>query len=170
MKIKLNDIPREGLTREVEYGGEILEGLVPVREPILVKVKIERSGRNARVKGDIKAKLLLSCSRCLADFEWEVTDQFDFLLMLPSSAKGRPEVELAAEELDVSFFDGETVDIAQIATEQIFLQMPLKPLCQEECKGLCPRCGANLNLKPCGCPPEATSSPFEVLKNIRSKK
>ncbi|MDP2992344.1 MAG: DUF177 domain-containing protein, partial [Deltaproteobacteria bacterium] len=79
------------------------------------------------------------------------------------------EIELSHEDMDVSFFDGETVDVAQIAAEQIFLQLPVKPLCHEECKGLCPHCGVNLNLISCDCRSEATSSPFETLRDITLK-
>jgi uncharacterized protein len=169
LKIKVHDIPREGLTYHVEYGGEILQDITQVQEPIAVNINIERAGRNIRVKGDIKARLLFNCSRCLEDFAWSLADEFDFLLMLPSSEKGCPEIELSPEDMDVSFFDGETVDVAQIAAEQIFLQMPVKPLCHEECKGLCPHCGVNLNLISCDCRAEETSSPFEALRDIKLK-
>ncbi len=167
MKIKVKDIPAEGLTQHLEFGGEILNEAVQVCEPIIINIEIEQAGSNVRVKGDVKGRLLLSCSRCLDDFEWEVADKFDCVLMLPLGEKGYPEVELSPEDLDVSFFDGETVDVAQIAVEQIFLQMPIKPLCNPECKGLCPRCGANLNLESCRCPSEAVSSPFEALRKIK---
>lgn len=153
----------------MEYGEEILQGTVPVQEPIVVDLKLERSGRNVRVTGDIRAKLLLSCSRCLEDFEWEITDKFDFLLVLPRTEKGYPDIELSPEDMDVSFFDGEAVDVAQIAAEQIFLQIPIKPLCHEGCKGFCPGCGANLNYNSCSCLPRATASSFEVLKDIKPK-
>lgn len=169
MKIKVHDIPQEGLTYHVEYGGEILQDITQVQEPIAVNIKIERARRTVRVKGDIKARLLLNCSRCLEDFAWSLADEFDFLLMLPPSEKSYPEIELSPEDMDISFFDGETVDVAQIAAEQIFLQMPIKPLCHEECKGLCPHCGVNLNLVSCDCRAEATSSPFEALRDIKLK-
>jgi uncharacterized protein len=169
LKIKVHDIPQEGLSCHAEYGAEILQDITQVQEPIALNIKIERAGRNVRVMGDIKARLLLNCSRCLEDFIWSLADEFDFLLMLPTGEKGYPEIELSHEDMDVSFFDGETVDVAQIAAEQIFLQLPVKPLCHEECKGLCPHCGVNLNLISCDCRSEATSSPFETLRDITLK-
>ncbi|MDQ7838473.1 MAG: DUF177 domain-containing protein [Thermodesulfobacteriota bacterium] len=169
MKIKVHDIPQEGLSCHVEYGREILQDITQVQEPIAVNIKIERAGRDIRVMGDIKTRLLLNCSRCLEDFAWALADEFDFLLMLPTGEKGYPEIELSPEDMDVSFFDGETVDVAQIAAEQIFLQMPVKPLCHEECKGLCPHCGVNLNLTACDCRAGATFSPFEALRDIKLK-
>lgn len=168
MKASVNDIPKEGLSLHAEYGEEILDGSISCEGPILVDLRIEKTGRNVRVKGANKATFILNCSRCLEEFPWDLTSDFDFLLALPDPGN-IAERELASEDMDVSFFDGEYVDIAQIAAEQIFLHLPIKPLCREACKGLCPRCGVNLNVDACRCIPEQGTSPFGALKKIRPK-
>lgn len=169
MKIKVSDIPKEGLTISAEYGDEVLEGQVSTREPVVVNLRAEKSGRDIRVKGNIKAQLSLSCSRCLEEFPWNLESEFDFVLVAPEK-NPQTEKELTPEELDISFFDGEYVDVAQITAEQIFLHIPIKTLCDSDCKGLCPQCGVNLNTEQCQCPPQTRTSPFEALKNIKPEK
>ncbi len=169
MKIRVSDIPEEGLTLRTEYGGEILEGCVPVEGPISVNMRMERAGRNVRVRGDIRTTLRLNCSRCVEDFSWIVASEFDFPIITPEDSGKHPDRSLSPEDMEVSFFDGESVDVERIAAEQIFLLIPIKPLCREECEGLCPRCGANLNLGPCRCTHEAGSSPFDALRDMKPK-
>lgn len=168
MKVSVIDIPDEGLTLHLEFGEEILEGAASVKGPILVDLRIEKSGRNVRVRGSVRASIVVTCSRCTEEFVWLLDSDFDQPLIV-SDAGDHAERELSPEELDVSFFDGETVDVQRVAAEQIFLQLPYKPLCREDCKGLCPRCGTNLNYNSCDCPPEATSSPFALLKKMQSQ-
>ncbi|MFH1146370.1 MAG: DUF177 domain-containing protein [Pseudomonadota bacterium] len=169
MKVSVIDIPEEGLALHVELSGEVLDGAASVKGPILVDIKIEKSGRNVRVRGGVKASMVLSCSRCGEEFTWPLESDFDQALIIPVTGD-HADRELSPEELDVSFFDGETVDVERVAAEQIFLQLPYKPLCREDCKGLCPRCGINLNHGSCSCAPKANSSPFALLKEVKTQK
>jgi uncharacterized protein len=88
-----------------------------------------------------------------------VAADFD-LLLEPGPEPVIPEEELTAEELDLDFYQGDVIDLEKYLREQILLMVPLKPLCAETCKGLCPRCGADLNHEPCRCEAEQTTSPL----------
>jgi uncharacterized protein len=77
------------------------------------------------------------------------------------------EKELERDETAHEFFDGEVIEVDHLVAEQIFLALPVKVLCSEDCKGICPGCGANLNEEPCRCKAERGQSPFEKLKSIK---
>ena len=75
--------------------------------------------------------------------------------------------KLQAEELEISYYQGDFIDLTPIICEQIILQIPIKPLCSEECKGLCPHCGINMNVASCSCHLEFVDPRLAVLKNIK---
>ena len=77
------------------------------------------------------------------------------------------EIELSAEEASVSLYDGEELDVSELLAEQFELAIPLVPLCKEQCRGLCPTCGADLNAGPCACAPSHLPSPFEKLRGLK---
>ncbi|MBW1991706.1 MAG: DUF177 domain-containing protein [Deltaproteobacteria bacterium] len=122
-------------------------------------VHMERHGREIFLHGHLEGTLALSCSRCLAAYDARVETDFD-LLLEPGPEPVVPEEELTAEELDLDFYQGDVVDLEKYLREQILLMMPLKPLCAESCRGICPRCGADLNHEPCRCPEERPLSPL----------
>jgi uncharacterized protein len=74
------------------------------------------------------------------------------------------EVELTADRIGLVFFRGDEIDFKDAVQEQVVLALPYKPLCRETCRGLCPRCGADLNTETCSCTSEPAASPFAVLK------
>ena len=78
------------------------------------------------------------------------------------------EIELTAEQMDLIPFNGSRIDLRQAVAEQVLLALPIKPLCSRQCKGLCPRCGLNLNHGPCQCPPQEPAGPFAALKVLLS--
>jgi len=77
------------------------------------------------------------------------------------------EFELGSDEMEACFFFVGEIHLSEIACEQIFLEIPYQPLCQEACKGLCPSCGQDLNLSSCGCVKEELTSGFSVLKKLK---
>lgn len=171
MAIKLNEIPPEGLTLNLaasvdlhRSGGELTA--------YTVTLKISRTaGASFRVRGRVKSSPILECSRCLRGFEFPIDIDFDFELE-PSSVLGsEPEHELERSELDVDFYEGDEIDSDDIVREQILLALPMVPLHSEQCKGLCPVCGTDLNIADCGCKRDMSGelSPFSVLKDIFRK-
>ena len=97
-----------------------------------------------------------------------------------STCRARPEqpeeqedeVELSDREVVVGYYDGERLDLGDVVREQLFLSLPLKRLCREDCRGLCPTCGKNLNTGACGCPPpeEPEDPRLSPLRGLIDKK
>jgi uncharacterized protein len=131
-------------------------------------------GTTVHVRGRLSASVLVDCGRCLERYAAPVDQELD-LFYLPR-AKERPqdeeeEVELSDRDVVVGYYDGDQLDLADVVREQVFLSLPLKRLCGEDCRGLCPTCGKNLNEGACGCPPpEAPEDPrFSPLRKLFDK-
>ena len=134
---------------------------------IKASVHLERHGFDILVRGHLEGSVQVSCSRCLTWFSHPVEADFDLLLAPSPEPVGKEEEELSKADLDVDFYSGETVNLENILREQILLTLPLKPLCAEACRGICSRCGADLNQETCQCAAEGSYSPFAVLKKIK---
>lgn len=138
-------------------------------DPIAIQVHATPEHDVIKVKGSMTATALLPCGRCLEDFREKLNRRFTlrYSHAIPSDLvpAGEPEVELSAEQMDLILFDGETINLRDAVQEQVVLALPFKPLCREDCKGLCSHCGADLNLAPCGCKGDVGKNPFAVLKN-----
>jgi uncharacterized protein len=133
-----------------------------------VQVHLERHGHDILVRGHLGGSITLSCGRCLTPFSYPVTVDFDLLLAPGPVFVNDKDLELTPEDLDLDFYEGEVVDLERLLKEQVLLQFPLKPLCRETCKGICPGCGADLNQEPCRCALHQTSSPFAQVKKPKA--
>jgi len=117
-------------------------------------------GSTVHVRGHLSGPLEVECSRCLDRYPVGVEQELD-LFYLPRD-KARPEeqeedVELDDRDVVVGYYDENRLDLGEVVREQLFLALPIKPLCGEDCKGLCPTCGRNRNREACDCP--ATEEP-----------
>jgi uncharacterized protein len=92
-----------------------------------------------------------------------VVQDFDLSYRPVSTLVRAEEVELPTDELEVGFFSGDGIELADVVTEQVILALPMKIICRADCRGLCPVCGANLNFEKCGCLPAQEDSPFAFL-------
>jgi len=113
-------------------------------------------GTTVHVRGRLTTRVQVECGRCLERYAVPIEQELD-LFYLPRE-RARPmdeeeEVELTDRDVVVSYYDGDRLDLGEVVREQVFLAVPLKRLCREECRGLCPTCGKNLNGGDCGCPP-----------------
>ena len=117
------------------------------------------------IKGELSAIIDSECSRCLEQTSVPIGGNFAYTLE-PDKTETREDVELTAEDLEISHYAGEFIDFTSIICEQILLQIPIKKLCAEDCKGLCQRCGMNLNNSSCNCHLLAGNNRMDVLKNF----
>jgi len=126
------------------------------------------------VQGTLKTSVRLPCSRCLKDFDALLASDFElsYTKEIPGlmDVFDEEEIELKVEEIGMFYFKGEEIDLQQGIQEQVVMAMPLQPLCDKNCKGLCPRCGSDLNLGDCGCERETGANKFAVLKNLKLNK
>jgi uncharacterized protein len=141
----------ERLTLPAGTGGEEMVSAGGVR----FSGTVEKVSRGYMLTGSLEAGGELRCVRCLSTFPVAVAESVEMLLQPLEMAPREEELQLSRDELDVRFFEAPQLDLAEIAGEQLELAIPMKPLCDDACKGLCPRCGANLNQGSCDCPPES---------------
>lgn len=120
------------------------------------------------IKGNLSATIDVYCSRCLEETNLPIGGDFAYTLV-PAKAETKEDLELKAEELEISHYDGDFIDFTPIIYEQIILQIPIKALCKENCKGLCLHCGINLNASSCDCHLDFVDDRMAVLKNFKVK-
>lgn len=162
MKIAISEIPQEGLDVALQETIKADDFVSPVEAGL----RIEKAGTEVLVKGDLKAHVKLQCSRCLKDFERVISVPVDVGYHPVEELKGEEAHELSSEELDMGFYSGEELDLLDLIKEQVMLNLPMKPLCTDLCKGICPQCGADLNTGTCGCDAKAIDPRLAVLKNL----
>jgi uncharacterized protein len=112
---------------------------------------VEKTGESVSVRGDIAATARLECVRCLAVFDRPVRAPLEVFADRAGSGRARDEAELERDEY-MRFHDGRQLDLRAEAREVLLLELPMVPHCREDCQGLCPKCGADRNAGPCGCP------------------
>lgn len=128
---------------------------------------IEKSGRDVFIKGEFSAGIEYPCSRCLEHFNLALDLTFKHMLRpLDRSDSETSEKELLPEDLEYGYYEDDMIELDRLIEEHLILSLPMKPLCRESCRGLCSRCGANLNEVICDCNQEEGKSPFDVLKNV----
>jgi len=111
---------------------------------------VERSGDRITVRGRIHATAWLECFRCLSGFALPVDVPFDTFAERSGTGSRREERELERDDY-MLFHDGRTLDLGDPVREALLLELPIAPRCREDCRGLCPRCGADLNTGACTC-------------------
>lgn len=117
-------------------------------------IDVSKKGEEYRLRGRISTTLELVCSRCVEAFSLPVTTDFD-LRYLPTSADvGAADREIADDELSTTYYHDEVIDLGLLIREQLYLVLPMKPLCRAECAGLCAACGTNRNSGSCACDAE----------------
>ena len=162
MKIIIPDIPKEGI--DVDIQETIISDGAPFA--IHARLKVEKIGSEIMVKGNLKAEVELQCSRCLKKFAGDVSVPVDVVYHPVEELKGEDYHEIESEELDSDFYSGDELDLISLLKEQVALNIPMKPLCNDLCRGLCPNCGADLNESPCSCSMKNIDPRFEELKKL----
>jgi uncharacterized protein len=115
---------------------------------------LQKKDHRFRLKGRVQAALELTCGRCAEPFSWPVDTEIDLTYVPQPSANATPadaEIELNDEDLTTAYYRDHVLDFGEMLREQFYLAMPMRPLCTEDCKGLCPHCGTNLNVATCDC-------------------
>lgn len=134
----------------------------------------ERHGKHQlindiRVAGDLNAKFEVACARCLEPIVQKVTRKFDLLYRPLGVDAGKEEMSVTTAEAEIAYYQGEGLLLEDVLREQVLLALPLKAICQEDCKGLCPQCGRNLNQEQCNCAEPLEDPRWSALKGIREK-
>lgn len=135
-------------------------------EPIKGKLVFSNAGKHIVVRGRFQTKVEVDCARCLSPFTMDIDLPIEEELQIPGHVPEMDEEdieeELPEEEKEPLFVEN-ILDLSELLRQNIIVAVPIKPLCDEACKGLCSHCGQNLNQGSCGCPPEEVSEAFAGL-------
>ena len=160
LKVKVTHIPPEGkeVDEPLDPGQVHLEG----EESFALqggrfKGFLERGDdESVHVRGSLEARLGLQCGRCLEPFDLNVNQQLDLFYLPHRPGHGEEEeedVQLSDRDMVVAYYRDDVLDLGEMVREQLFLGLPMRRVCRDECKGLCPTCGVNRNATDCNCPP-----------------
>lgn len=144
LKPTLNLVEIEGPSQEVGLPETVWRGLVHA------SFRVEKSGTRVSVRGTVASTVRLECVRCLNEFDLRVEAPFTVFADQSKKADRREEEELERDDY-MLFHDGRRLDLRESVRELLMLELPITPHCREDCPGLCPKCGADLNVGPCGC-------------------
>jgi len=125
--------------------------------------------KDIRLQGDLATTLEVSCARCLEAVTQNVARAFDLLYRPQGTDAGNEELSVTAAEAEIGYYQGEGLLLEDSLREQVLLAVPLKVVCREDCKGLCPSCGKNRNAEPCSCTPVVGDPRWAALKDVREK-
>jgi uncharacterized protein len=172
VKLRVDDI--SGEAKEIAFAeaeGAINRTLEagPVHEfriagPVAVEISYYRAGTELFFEGELTAMTAASCARCAEEFATPSKRRFRYILVpraLVSSGDER------GDDLEFAMYDGDEVDLAPLVREQVLLALPTRPLCKEDCRGLCPQCGINLNEHPCECRSGQFDTRLAVLRTLK---
>jgi uncharacterized protein len=163
----------EPLTVEADFDEsrlKIASQIASLARPAHARLRVSLSGERLRVSGQLKAELSVTCSRCLKQSPLQVDKTVELEYWPdPVVAKEGEEVALSYDELSIGFYRDEVLDLSGVISEQIVLDIPMKPVCQPECKGLCAQCGADLNEVSCSCKPSPLDPRLAALMDLKKK-
>jgi uncharacterized protein len=134
--------------------------------PVDLAFEIHKDKDKFRLVGTVVTELELPCSRCLEPFRLPVAAPFDLRYLPASEVSSDGEREVGDEDLETSYYENDAIDLNGLMREQFYLALPMKPLCQDNCRGLCPQCGTNLNTGNCSCAPVWEDPRLAALKNL----
>ena len=178
LKIGLNEIEESGYRlscrKSKDWVNHIFRDIQTIDFTFVGEIGIQidafRTGTDVFLKGQFRTTIRTSCVKCLDDFDLPIEATFHYNLCASDEKELSLEKEINKADLDFSCYQGDGIDVVPLLREQIILNVPVYPLCQEACKGMCPQCGVNLNHGLCQCDKkEVTSSRFEILKELSLK-
>ncbi|MGI9036042.1 MAG: YceD family protein [Pyrinomonadaceae bacterium] len=140
---------------------------VKLKNPVRVTGKVSRGIAQTNVAGKIFAEAEIECARCLQATEQNLEIPFKAAFVTPENYTQAKEAEIGTEDLDVSIFKGDKIDLNELVREQILLNLPEQIFCRADCRGLCEKCGANRNLINCNCIEKEVDPRWSALKNLK---
>ena len=173
--MNISHIPEDGLELQFDKNGEWFHSLLSASEKnvlSLQRVGVVCSVRNLKetvfVEGRLETAIAMNCCRCLEPNEFTVKSNFKYTFM-PVQKQLKEEQELNSDELELVFYEDDVLDLDTLVFEQIMLHIPMKVLCKDTCKGLCPICGKDLNMASCNCPSGIVDERLAVLQKFKKE-
>lgn len=173
MLFHIRDLGLRPALFDLELAPGVIDFLDPkIRQtgPLKVKGKAElvsASLDEIRVKGHVTVPMDTDCDRCLEPASCPVEGDFELIYRPVADGYGE-ETAIDAGEAEMGFYEGDGVELNDVLREFVLLSLPMQKLCRADCKGICPVCGQNRNLKECQCQAEASDDRWAALKSIRN--
>lgn len=171
MIIDIDRLPKEGLkiSKELEFFPEsLVEENAVFLQTVHAELTINKAGEEIFIKGKITTCLSFVCCRCLIPFEFPVDSSFD-LVYVPEELEEMQD-HLGDEDINRLFYCGYKIDLKEVILEQLNLMFPPKPLCSEDCQGICPVCGKVIQSGECACETKSSDPRLGKLKNLMRDK
>ena len=162
MLLNINDISEKGLTKSID----VTISEQDINGNVSAKLTIFKAADIVIVEGKLYGKIEMPCSRCLELYPLEIDAEIEAKYISIERAIKDKDYELNKDELDVAYYSEGMIDLSEIVKEHLFLNIPIKPLCDEFCKGFCSVCYTNLNENTCNCKIEHVDPRFAVLKKL----
>jgi len=175
---------RELETHAVDFSEQIEPGVIDLGGEAIQSGVLKTAGRaqlvkehhgkhlllkDIRIAGDFSTKVEVTCARCLEPVIQDLEKKFDLLYRPQGADAGRAELSVTAAEAEVGYYRGKGLLLEDVLREQVLLDLPLKAICREDCQGLCPHCGRNLNQEQCDCTEPVEDPRWSALKDLREK-
>ena len=173
LEIRPLDFEEEFPAGTIDLGGEVRQQS-PLQTTGHAELVEEHHGKHQiikdiRLRGRLSTKLELQCARCLEPVRQDVKREFELLYRPLGADAGRDELSVTDAEAEIGYYQGEGLQLEDVLREQVLLALPLRVVCREDCKGLCPQCGKNLNQEQCSCSKEQEDPRWAALKDVRSR-
>ncbi len=169
MKVTFGRISTDNTHYSIKETGWFPAEEFPLRELLYAEIDmVKKDNETVLLTGELQATVGFLCDRCGEPFDSSLSSSFHYLFKTGEDMTVYvPEMECGEEDFGTVFLDEPVVDIDAILREQVLLAAPESKVCADDCRGLCPGCGAVLRYEACRCEPEPADSPFAVLKNLK---
>ncbi len=169
-KLEFNEDLQPG---DIEFGFDLRQ-VGPLHTEGRAELVVEHRGHHDNVEdirlvGNLVAKVETNCARCLDPVSHSLNWSFDLLYRPQGVDRVGEEVAISEADTEIGYYQGEGLLLEDVLREQVLLATPVKMLCREDCKGLCPSCGQNRNLEPCNCDQHRTDPRWEALSDLKNK-
>jgi len=178
MNFKISELEKE----PVDFNLELAPGAVDLGSEAEQKGMLAASGHaevlhehrgpreivaDIRLKGRFAGRFQVPCARCIEPVEIPLTADYDLIYRPADADADSPERSITAPETEIGYYQGDSLVLEDVLREQVLLSLPVKTLCKPDCKGLCPRCGADRNRQPCTC--VGGDPRWEALADLRGR-
>lgn len=180
MEFKVSELEKE----PIEFEVALPQGRVDLGQEAQQEGNLETSGRaevihehrgpkeivaDIRLRGKFAGKFEVPCARCVEPVHLPLAADFDLIFRPLGADAGGSERSITAPETEIGYYQGDSLLLEDVLREQVLLTLPVRTLCKDDCKGLCPRCGQNRNTQDCSCEESQTDPRWEALSGLRSR-
>lgn len=166
IRLDIGSLPEGHSHQDIEESASELDLVVEggcLASPVTVSLDITRNGDEIYITGRAVVSALLQCGRCLEQYSSRLESPVEVMVIVGDQAVDQEDDHLARLPAGAKY-----VDLTDEVRGELLVRLPLKPLCRKDCRGLCPRCGTNLNLEKCSCHVERSDPRWDALKDFKS--